>query len=114
MPARVCVALVAAAAPTVGGSPREALRAAFTDGRRHPSPNAGAVEAAFAGALGRTLGGANTYRGVTEDRGTLGSGPRPDLGDISRVARLSSVVSGAATLLAAAIAVMWADRRRPG
>ena len=29
--------------------------------------------AAFAGALGRTLGGVNVYRGAVEDRGTLGA-----------------------------------------
>ena len=106
LPARACVALVALTAPLAGGSARDALRAAIRDGRRHPSPNAGPVEAAFAGALGRTLGGVNVYRGVTEDRGTLGSGPRPDLQDIVRVAQLSAVVSGAATVVAALVAAL--------
>lgn len=108
LPARVCVALVALCAPTVAGSPREAMTAAIRDARGHPSPNAGPVEAAFAGALGRTLGGVNTYRGVTEDRGTLGRGPRPEIRDIVRVAQLSAVVSAAATLLAAAVAALSA------
>ena len=104
LPARVCVALIALSAPSVGSSARAALTAATRDGRRHPSPNAGPVEAAFAGALGRTLGGVNVYGGVIEDRGTLGVGPRPEAADIARVARLSTVVSAAATLLAATIA----------
>ncbi|TDH51576.1 cobalamin biosynthesis protein, partial [Mycobacterium eburneum] len=50
--ARVTAALVVACAPTVGGSPTGALRAWRRDAARHPSPNAGVVEAAFAGALG--------------------------------------------------------------
>jgi adenosylcobinamide-phosphate synthase len=111
LPARICVLLVALTGPTVGGSPRDALRAAIRDGGGHPSPNAGPVEAAFAGALGRTLGGVNVYRGVTEDRGTLGRGPRPEIQDIVRVAQLSAVVSAAATALAVLVAaVPW--RRR--
>ena len=39
-------------------------------------PNAGVVEAAFAGALGIRLGGRNVYRGQVEERGVLGDGPR--------------------------------------
>lgn len=109
LPARICVALVAACAPAVGGWPTDAVRAALRDGPRHPSPNAGPVEAAFAGALGLTLGGVNVYGGRVQDRGTLGVGPRPELGDIVRVARLSAFVSSAAAVLAAGIA---AGRRR--
>ena len=41
------------AAPAVGGRPAAAVRAWRRDAGRHPSPNAGPVEAAFAGALGR-------------------------------------------------------------
>ncbi len=104
LPARACVALVALAAPAVGGSPAAAVGAATRDGRGHPSPNAGPVEAAFAGALGRTLGGVNRYRGRVEDRGTLGSGPPPDVPDIVRVTQLSALVSAAATVVAAALA----------
>src|SRR3982751_1144400 len=48
------------------------------DGAHHPSPNAGRVEAAFAGALGVTLGGANDYDGTIEERPRLGDGPPPD------------------------------------
>ncbi len=105
LPARICVGLVALCAPAVGGRPDAAIRAALRDGPGHPSPNAGLVEAAFAGALGRTLGGVNVYRGRIENRGTLGSGPAPQLPDISRVTRLSALVSATATALAAGVAV---------
>ena len=55
--ARLTALLVALCAPAVGGSPAGALRAWRRDAARHPSPNAGVVEAAFAGALGVRLGG---------------------------------------------------------
>ncbi len=113
VPARVCVAVIAICAPAVGGRPSNALRAALRDGPGHPSPNAGPVEGAFAGALGRTLGGVNVYGGRIDDRGTLGDGPRPDRSDIVRACRLSAVVSGAATALAAAIAALPLRPRNP-
>ncbi len=111
LPARVCVGLVALCAPTVGGRPATALATARRDGPQHPSPNAGPVEAAFAGALGRTLGGVNVYRGRTEDRGTLGDGPSPAVADLGRVARLSAWVSGSAALLATLIAARRSGHR---
>jgi adenosylcobinamide-phosphate synthase len=96
LPARLTAALTVALAPVVGGRPRSALRAWRRDGRKHPSPNAGPVEAAFAGALGRTLGGPLSYDGRTEDRPLLGDGPAPGPADIARAARLSLAVSLAA------------------
>src|SRR5262249_44714797 len=51
-PARLTALLAAACAPVTGGSPRRAWRLARQYGHRHPSPNAGWCEAAFAGALG--------------------------------------------------------------
>jgi len=103
-PARLTAALAAACAPVAGGSPRGALRAALRDGGRHPSPNAGRPEAAFAGALGLRLGGTNVYDGVREDRPGLGDGRPPEPRDIGRAARLS----GAITLAAAAFAALAA------
>ena len=103
-----------AAAPLVGGSPRTALTAVRRDAGRHPSPNAGPVEAAFAGALGRTLGGVNTYRDSVEDRGTLGAGPAPDPSDIDRAIRLSAVIGAGATALAGGLAVAVTRRGTAG
>ncbi|SDO24294.1 adenosylcobinamide-phosphate synthase [Nakamurella panacisegetis] len=117
VPARLCVVVVALCAPVVGGRPMDALRAARRDGPGHPSPNAGPVEAAFAGALGITLGGVNVYAGRVEDRGTLGDGPPPEVPDIARVARLSAAVtlvtSISAAMLGSAIGSRRSRRRRP-
>jgi adenosylcobinamide-phosphate synthase len=103
VPARVTAALTVALAPVVDGRPQSAWRAWRRDGAKHPSPNAGPVEAAFAGALGRTLGGRLSYAGRVEDRPLLGDGPAPTVADIARAARLSAAVSLAAG--AAAVAV---------
>ena len=102
--ARLTALLAAGLAPLVGGSPEGALRAWSRDGGAHPSPNAGQVESAFAGALGLELGGPLAYRGRLEDRPRLGRGGRaPDGEDVRRAARLSAAVGLAAALLAAGL-----------
>ncbi|QPA01872.1 cobalamin biosynthesis protein [Streptomyces violascens] len=94
--------LTAALAVIAGPDPRGALRAWRADAHRHPSPNAGPVEAAFAGALGVRLGGSLAYGGRTEHRPVLGCSGRAVLpGDIERAARLSRRV-GALALVAVA------------
>jgi adenosylcobinamide-phosphate synthase len=94
--ARVTALLVALCAPLVGGSPAEALRAWRRDAARHPSPNAGVVEAAFAGALGVRLGGPTQYAHELEIRPTLGDGRAPEVADLARAVRLSRLVQAAA------------------
>lgn len=113
VPARVSAVLAALAAPLVGGRPAAATRAWRRDAGQHPSPNAGPVEASFAGALGLTLGGTNRYEGRLEDRGTLGDGPRPQVADIPRAARLARLVGvgGLAVAVATVGIVTWAVRR---
>jgi adenosylcobinamide-phosphate synthase len=108
--ARLSGVLAAALAPLVGGSPAAALRAWARDARRHPSPNAGVVEAAFAGALGVRLGGRNRYAHGTEDRVLLGDGPAPTRHDIARAVRLAGAVDTAAVLVAASVAALVATR----
>jgi len=92
VPARVTAMLAALLAPTVGGRPLEAVRVWHRDAAGHPSPNAGQVEAAFAGALGIRLGGVNSYRGVIEDRHTLGHGDEPTKEDIEGATHLARLV----------------------
>lgn len=107
--ARATAALVVLCAPLVGGSPSGAVRAWRRDASRHPSPNAGVVEAAFAGALGVQLGGPTQYRHELQIRPTLGDGRPPTVADLRRAVRLSRVVQAAA----AAMVVLPSYRRRP-
>ncbi len=104
VPARVGALLVAACAPAVGGAPRAAVRVWRRDAAAHPSPNAGPMEAAAAGALGVTLGGRTVYPHGVEERPRLGDGPPPDPPDLRRAARLSRAVGAAAAVLAAVLA----------
>jgi len=99
--ARLGAALTALCAPAVGGSPRSAWRIARRDGGSHPSPNAGRIEAAFAGALDVRLGGPLAYSGAAEIRQYLGDGPAPSVADVRRAARLSLAVGSAAALTCA-------------
>ena len=101
IPARVTAALTAACAPLVTrASPVAVLGVVRRDGGRHPSPNAGRCEAAFAAALGVRLGGTNVYGGVTETRPDLGGGRVPEPEDIHRAITLSRAVTVSATALA--------------
>ena len=115
VPARVCAALCTVLAPAVGGSPSDALAAWRRDAGGHPSPNAGPVEAAAAGALGVGLGGRTVYAHGVEERPRLGSGPPPTPDDLHRAARLSRLVGAAAAVLAVAVAARNGPRtpRRP-
>ncbi|MFD8379560.1 cobalamin biosynthesis protein [Streptomyces sp. NPDC059679] len=89
--------LTAALAALAGPDPRGAWRAWRRDGHRHPSPNAGPVEAAFAGALGVRLGGTLAYGGRVEHRPVLNPGGRPvEAADIERAVRLSRRVGALA------------------
>jgi adenosylcobinamide-phosphate synthase len=106
LPARVCAALTGA----LSGQPGEAWRIWQRDAPAHPSPNAGPVEASFAGALGVRLGGTNSYGDEMEDRGTYGDGPRPQVSDIRRTADLARRVALAATALAMILAKILATR----
>lgn len=108
IPARLTGALVVAVAPLVGGERADAVRAVREQAGQHPSPNGGVVEAAFAGALGVTLGGRNVYGGVEEDRGELGFGPPPRPSDLARANRLAFAVSAGA----AGLSVLAALARR--
>ncbi|CAM3603706.1 cobalamin biosynthesis protein [Smaragdicoccus niigatensis] len=118
VPARLCGALIVATAPVVGGSPRGAIRAWRRDARKHPSPNAGVVESAMAGALGVGLGGTTVYAHGVEQRPSLGDGPAPTVSDLKRAVRLSSAVQAGAVVSSATLAVAIGEfvrrRRRRG
>lgn len=100
--ARLTAALTVLGAPLVGGSPAATARTLRADGSKHPSPNAGRAEAAFAGALGVALGGPLAYGGVVELRPALGRGRAPAARDVRRATRLSAAVGASAAVLCAA------------
>jgi len=83
--------LTAVLATVAGDDPRGAIRAWRADAGQHPSPNAGPVEASFAGALGVRLGGTLAYGGRVEHRPVLNgaSGRAVATHDIGRAVRLS-------------------------
>lgn len=112
VPARLAAALATACAPVVGGSATAAWRVWRRDAAAHPSPNAGQVEAAFAGALEVRLGGRIRYPHGVEDRPVLGDGRTPDAGHVTRAVELSRVIGAVAGVLAALLAVILGRSRR--
>lgn len=102
VPARVTGALACVLAPAVGGSTARAWRVLRRDHARHPSPNGGWCEAAWAGALDVQLGGVNVYFGREETRPLLGDGPRPRAAQLRRAAKLVSLVTATTTGLVVA------------
>ncbi|MBW4719350.1 cobalamin biosynthesis protein [Saccharothrix obliqua] len=111
LPARLAALLTAAGAPVVGGSAGEAWRTWRRDASAHPSPNAGQVEAAFAGALEIRLGGRTVYAHGAEDRPVLGHGRNPDAGHVTRAVELSRVVGASAAGVTALVALLRRRRR---
>src|SRR5690606_19051836 len=110
IPARLTALLIAGAAFFVKGAhPETAWSTALSDAKKHESPNAGWPEAAFAGALGFSLGGPRYYEGELVDLPSFGAG-RADLGpaDIDRALilyRATLNVTLAVTVLVAL--VLW-------
>jgi adenosylcobinamide-phosphate synthase len=100
VPARATAVLVAMARPRRAS---EVARVVRRDGRRHPSPNAGIGETAFAAALGVRLGGGdNRYGEAVEHRPSMGDGRDPTERDIHAAVALSRDVTW---LLAAGLAI---------
>ncbi|WP_367132075.1 cobalamin biosynthesis protein [Saccharothrix sp. HUAS TT1] len=112
LPSRLAALLTVAGAPVVGGSAGEAWRTWRRDAAAHPSPNAGQVEAAFAGALEVRLGGRTVYAHGAEDRPVLGHGRNPDAGHVTRAVELSRVVGASAAAVTAVIALARPRLRR--
>lgn len=85
IPARLC-----AVAYLLAGDARQGALAWRQQAHLHKSPNAGAVMAAGAGALGVIVGGPAQYRGQWEERPELGLGVTAGPEDIERALRLLS------------------------
>jgi adenosylcobinamide-phosphate synthase len=88
IPARLTALLIAGASFLVPRTdPETAWATALRDAGKHDSPNAGWPEAAFAGALGITLGGPRNYGGELHDLPAFGDG-RSNLGPLDILAAL--------------------------
>ena len=111
VPARVAVIAIVAAAFVTRRSASRAWLVFRRDGDRHPSPNAGQVEAAMAGALGVRLGGMNTYEGKPAPKPVLGSeGRRATRADARAALRIAGVAS-AVVFSAAWLWLRWQKDR---
>ncbi|MDA8333693.1 MAG: adenosylcobinamide-phosphate synthase CbiB [Peptococcaceae bacterium] len=107
LPARLTGCLLVLAAFLTGRRPVRTLTTMLRFGSRHPSPNSGVAEAAFAGALGVRLGGPISYGGVPVDHPFLGDGPRePAAKDIPAAVALM-VLTALLTLAAGWLVTRW-------
>lgn len=96
--------LTLAAAPSRATQAWQAWR---RDAAQHPSPNAGVVEASFAGALDIRLGGTNRYYGNrVEHRAVMGDGRAATPADVVGATTLARRVGIGAALVAAAYAAV--------
>ncbi|MGW2519582.1 cobalamin biosynthesis protein [Streptomyces sp. NPDC001617] len=104
--------LTAVLATVAGDDPQGAVRAWRADAGKHPSPNAGPVEASFAGALGVRLGGTLSYGGRVEHRPVLNTpGRAVSVPDLERAVRLSRRVGLLALGVSAAARLVVKGRR---
>ncbi len=111
LPSRLAV-LLSWSAPT-GRSAKLGL--ILEDASRHPSPNAGVIEAAYAHKLGIMLGGVNSYGGQTEIRHEMGEGPSASRHDIKRAAdlcRRSDTLFAVILIVAGALLALWPRGKR--
>ncbi len=111
--ARVTGLITMVMAGVVSGRPSAVLRTWRRDASSHPSPNAGVVESACAGALGVRLGGPTPYPYGAQSRPTMGSGTSPTPADVRRAVRLMrSVQFGAAGVAVVGLAARGQRRSR--
>jgi len=97
VPSRVTVLSVFVAAALLSMRPLDSIRISICDGHKHPSPNSGWPEAAFAGAMGVRFGGLNEYGGKMYEKPFIGENAQAistkHINDAIRLMYLSSVVS---------------------
>lgn len=77
IPARIAILLIPISALICALRPYKALKIAFRDGHKHPSPNSGIPEAAFAGALNVQLGGPSSHQAIVSNKPLLGDPGEP-------------------------------------
>lgn len=107
LPARVAAALAISASFILGYNWKGSARVMFRDGRKHPSPNSGVIEAAFAGSLGLRFGGSSTYGGVESVKPYIGDALSP-FEDSSVVASIRLMAVTALLMLLCSLAIRTA------
>lgn len=73
IPARLSGPLISLSAFICGLDAGNSWRIFLRDRKKHPSPNSGQAEAAFAGALSVRLGGVNYYNGIRSEKPFIGN-----------------------------------------
>ncbi|MCG6205379.1 adenosylcobinamide-phosphate synthase CbiB [Rhodopseudomonas sp. HC1] len=108
IPARLSGLLIAAVAPVVGGSIKQAFAVMRRDATKHRSPNAGWPESAMAGALGVALAGPRVYGGQVVDDLPLNAEGRSSAtpADIGRALRLLFAACALQAVIYAALALV--------
>ncbi|MBI2559949.1 MAG: cobalamin biosynthesis protein CobD [Planctomycetes bacterium] len=86
IPARIAARFLPFAAYFCGTNFQKSFYIIIRNGRKHPSPNSGIPEAAYAGALGVQLGGPSTYNGELCDKPFIGDDLEPLTTEKLRVA----------------------------
>ncbi len=103
--------LIAAAAVSKGASATAAWHMVWLDAPRHRSPNAGYPEAAMAGALGLSLGGARSYGGVHIEDAIMGGGRRDaTAADIRRALALYRIADALLIAILAIVVLLFIAR----
>jgi adenosylcobinamide-phosphate synthase len=113
VPARLTLPFIALGAWFLRLDGASALRVGVRQNARHASPNSGWSEAAFAGALGVTLGGTNRYDGVAQAGPTFGVVARPT--DAKTIARAIALMWATTLLFSAfgSLVLWWLGRANP-
>jgi len=97
IPARLARFMISIAAIPCALKFRDSLVISFRNGHRHPSPNSGIPEAAYAGALGVRLGGMSSYNAIVSQKPFLGEKKRElqvkDVRDSVRLMFVTSLVT---------------------
>lgn len=101
IPARIAARFLPFASYFCGANFQKSIYIIIRNGRKHPSPNSGIPEAAYAGALGVQLGGPNTYNGELCDKPFIGDAQEPLTTEKLRVA---IKILYAASIMAVALA----------